>query len=156
MIEITEEPNEDRMSAEELATQQEDFARQLYAHAEGVETGYLDVVKIEKTSSRTQPTQWWIKVVERVTPRPTVDPEPAPVPPSGVARTWDVQRAAFQPTEPVISSREQASRDRMRIGSNSARQSVGEPGHCNRCAKFGHVKAHPNLGCGDVGCDVGH
>lgn len=39
MIEITEEPNEDRMSAEELATQQEDFARQLYAHAEGVETG---------------------------------------------------------------------------------------------------------------------
>jgi hypothetical protein len=41
-------------------------------------------------------------------------------------------------------------------GSNSERQSVGDPGHCERCVEVGHVKAHPSLGCGDVGCDVGH
>jgi hypothetical protein len=41
-------------------------------------------------------------------------------------------------------------------GSNSERQSVGLPGHCERCAQFGHVRAHKNLGCGDVGCDRDH
>jgi hypothetical protein len=41
-------------------------------------------------------------------------------------------------------------------GSNSERQSIGLPGHCERCAKVGHVKAHPRLGCGDVGCDLAH
>lgn len=38
------------------------------------------------------------------------------------------------------------------IGSNSARQSVGDPGHCEACVSVGHVAAHPDLGCGDVGC----
>jgi hypothetical protein len=37
-------------------------------------------------------------------------------------------------------------------GSNSDRQSVGDPGHCEDCASVGHVIAHPDLGCGDVGC----
>lgn len=37
-------------------------------------------------------------------------------------------------------------------GSNKERQEVGDPGHCERCAEVGHVKAHPSLGCGDVGC----
>jgi hypothetical protein len=41
-------------------------------------------------------------------------------------------------------------------GSNSERQSVGLPGHCERCAELGHVKAHKNLGCGDVGCTQAH
>lgn len=41
-------------------------------------------------------------------------------------------------------------------GSNSERQSVGLPGHCERCAQVGHVKAHPDLGCGDVGCTAFH
>jgi len=41
-------------------------------------------------------------------------------------------------------------------GSNSKRQSVGLPGHCEKCAKVGHVKAHPRLGCADVGCDAAH
>ena len=41
-------------------------------------------------------------------------------------------------------------------GSSSERQSVGNPGHCERCAEFGHVLAHPNLGCGDVGCTRDH
>ena len=41
-------------------------------------------------------------------------------------------------------------------GSSKARQEVGEPGHCERCAEFGHVKAHPGLGCGDVGCSRAH
>lgn len=41
-------------------------------------------------------------------------------------------------------------------GSNSERQSVGDPGHCDRCAEVGHVKAHPELGCGDVGCNSYH
>jgi hypothetical protein len=41
-------------------------------------------------------------------------------------------------------------------GSSSARQSVGLPGHCERCAEIGHVRAHPSLGCGDVGCERAH
>jgi hypothetical protein len=30
------------------------------------------------------------------------------------------------------------------------------PGHCDRCAEIGHVRAHPSLGCGDVGCEEHH
>jgi hypothetical protein len=41
-------------------------------------------------------------------------------------------------------------------GSDPGRQSVGDPGHCERCAGFGHVAAHPGLGCGDVGCSSAH
>lgn len=41
-------------------------------------------------------------------------------------------------------------------GSNSERQSVGLPGHCEDCAQLGHVLAHPDLGCGDVGCNRAH
>lgn len=41
-------------------------------------------------------------------------------------------------------------------GSNKARQEVGDPGHCERCAEHGHVRAHPNYGCGDVGCTSAH
>lgn len=41
-------------------------------------------------------------------------------------------------------------------GSSSARQSVGQPGHCDRCAEVGHVVAHPSLGCSDVGCGSTH
>jgi hypothetical protein len=45
---------------------------------------------------------------------------------------------------------------RRLAGSNSDRQSVGLPGHCERCAEVGHVRAHKNLGCGDVGCTQAH
>lgn len=41
-------------------------------------------------------------------------------------------------------------------GSSSDRQSVGDPGHCEDCCSLGHVEAHPDLGCGDVGCDRLH
>jgi hypothetical protein len=41
-------------------------------------------------------------------------------------------------------------------GSDAARQSVGLPGHCEDCAALGHVIAHPELGCADVGCDIDH
>jgi hypothetical protein len=41
-------------------------------------------------------------------------------------------------------------------GTNPDRQYVGDPGHCERCAQFGHVRAHPHLGCGDVGCTAAH
>lgn len=41
-------------------------------------------------------------------------------------------------------------------GSNSDRQSIGLPGHCERCSQFGHMRAHPNLGCSDVGCRRSH
>jgi hypothetical protein len=43
-----------------------------------------------------------------------------------------------------------------RAGTSKARQEVGGPGHCERCAEVGHVQAHPDLGCGDVGCNVPH
>lgn len=42
------------------------------------------------------------------------------------------------------------------VGSNSDRQSVGLPGHCEQCANVGHVEAHPELGCSDVGCHASH
>ena len=41
-------------------------------------------------------------------------------------------------------------------GANPNRQSVGLPGHCESCAQHGHVAAHPDFGCGDVGCDQNH
>lgn len=41
-------------------------------------------------------------------------------------------------------------------GSDSERQSVGDPGHCEACVSVGHVVAHPDLGCGDVGCNSVH
>jgi hypothetical protein len=41
-------------------------------------------------------------------------------------------------------------------GSNPDRQAVGLPGHCDNCARFGHVDAHPRLGCSDVGCTAAH
>jgi ADP-ribose pyrophosphatase YjhB (NUDIX family) len=45
---------------------------------------------------------------------------------------------------------------RAYAGTNPDRQSVGLPGHCDRCVAVGHVRAHPDLGCGDVGCTVRH
>lgn len=41
-------------------------------------------------------------------------------------------------------------------GASKERAEVGLPGHCERCAEVGHVKAHRNLGCGDVGCSSAH
>ena len=41
-------------------------------------------------------------------------------------------------------------------GTNSARQATGLPGHCTACAARGHIAAHPNLGCADVGCSDAH
>jgi hypothetical protein len=41
-------------------------------------------------------------------------------------------------------------------GTSKARQEVGDPGHCDRCVAFGHILAHPQLGCGDVGCNSSH
>jgi hypothetical protein len=41
-------------------------------------------------------------------------------------------------------------------GSNPDRASTGLPGHCERCAEVGHVRAHPEYGCGDVGCTLTH
>ena len=41
-------------------------------------------------------------------------------------------------------------------GSDSARQAVGLPGHCETCAAISHIAAHPDLGCADVGCDRNH
>ena len=41
-------------------------------------------------------------------------------------------------------------------GQSKERAEIGLPGHCERCAEVGHVKAHRSLGCGDVGCMKGH
>ncbi|MFE7780282.1 hypothetical protein [Streptomyces nigrescens] len=41
-------------------------------------------------------------------------------------------------------------------GTSKERAEVGLPGHCELCAEVGHVKAHRNLGCGDVGCSSAH
>jgi hypothetical protein len=41
-------------------------------------------------------------------------------------------------------------------GTSKERAQVGLPGHCERCAEVGHVKAHRSLGCGDVGCSKAH
>ncbi len=50
----------------------------------------------------------------------------------------------------------QVSEPGSHIGSSKARQEVGAPGHCDDCMSVGHVKAHPNLGCGDAGCNDAH
>jgi hypothetical protein len=44
----------------------------------------------------------------------------------------------------------------MSAGTDTERQSRGAPGHCDECAEFGHVVAHPALGCADVGCNASH
>lgn len=36
------------------------------------------------------------------------------------------------------------------------RAESGYSSHCDRCERFGHVLAHPDLGCGDVGCTRAH
>jgi hypothetical protein len=41
-------------------------------------------------------------------------------------------------------------------GSDPARQGIGDPGHCDDCARVGHIVAHSDLGCGDVGCISDH
>lgn len=41
-------------------------------------------------------------------------------------------------------------------GSSKARQEIGLPGHCELCATVGHIAAHPDLGCSDVGCERAH
>ncbi|MET8006245.1 hypothetical protein [Nonomuraea glycinis] len=41
-------------------------------------------------------------------------------------------------------------------GTDKTRQETGAPGHCDDCAARGHIAAHPDLGCGDVGCDKHH
>lgn len=41
-------------------------------------------------------------------------------------------------------------------GSDKERAQVGLPGHCERCAEVGHIRAHRSLGCGDVGCNSDH
>ena len=41
-------------------------------------------------------------------------------------------------------------------GSDTERQGRGDPGHCEDCVSVGHVEAHPDLGCGDVGCTADH
>ncbi|HYQ69045.1 hypothetical protein [Actinophytocola sp.] len=41
-------------------------------------------------------------------------------------------------------------------GSDSDRQSVGQPGHCELCCSVGHVRAHSDYGCADVGCNAHH
>lgn len=41
-------------------------------------------------------------------------------------------------------------------GSLKTRQETGDPGHCERCLAIGHIAAHPDMGCGDVGCHAGH
>lgn len=43
-----------------------------------------------------------------------------------------------------------------RCGTNRDRQWVGRPGHCSVCAVVGHVVAHPERGCADVGCNDPH
>lgn len=41
-------------------------------------------------------------------------------------------------------------------GKNTERAMVGLPGHCEKCAQYGHIAAHPEYGCGDVGCSGNH
>lgn len=41
-------------------------------------------------------------------------------------------------------------------GANAERAGVGLPGHCSVCAILGHIVAHPEFGCSDVGCDSDH
>lgn len=68
-------------------------------------------------------------------------------------RLEDEARAAEEPSYRQVPASNGAA---SFIGSDQARQSVGNPGHCERCVSIGHVAAHPELGCGDVGCYASH
>lgn len=59
------------------------------------------------------------------------------------ARLIASYRPGYPPTHPYA-------------GTSKARAGVGDPGHCDHCAVLGHVRAHPDLGCGDVGCNQAH
>lgn len=50
----------------------------------------------------------------------------------------------------------QAAIDADLIGFSAERAATGLPGHCDRCATFGHRKAHLSKGCADVGCQEPH
>lgn len=60
------------------------------------------------------------------------------------------------PLAPGLTLRFPAPPSTLHAGSSSERQRVGLPGHCEPCAQYGHVVAHPDFGCGDVGCTSGH
>jgi hypothetical protein len=65
---------------------------------------------------------------------------------------WD---ACWVSHHPLTTDRGRASTHPY-AGQSKQRAETGLPGHCERCALVGHVKAHPSLGCGDVGCTKGH
>lgn len=68
---------------------------------------------------------------------------------------WGILLSSSGPlTEVPVSPQEDTSG--RYAGSDSDRQSVGLQGHCDDCAEMGHVAAHPELGCADVGCDKAH
>lgn len=69
------------------------------------------------------------------------------------------QRKALQYTAEWVTIQDRAirvPRGVTRTGSNPDRQSKGLPGHCGVCALVGHVRAHPKLGCAEVGCNAPH
>lgn len=41
-------------------------------------------------------------------------------------------------------------------GTSKDRAQRGDPGHCEDCCAVGHLHAHDDLGCGDVGCTRDH
>lgn len=86
----------------------------------------------------------WANALEIATQRPAETPEP----------TAEAEPAAHEHlTQGRFPYRQAPHRY---AGSNSERQSVGDPGHCEDCCSVGHVVAHPDLGCGDVGCEQEH
>lgn len=64
-----------------------------------------------------------------------------------VAEAYDTVMALYAPNYPPT---------HPYPGSNPERAGVGDPGHCEHCAVFGHVIAHPDLGCDDVACHHMH
>lgn len=65
------------------------------------------------------------------------------------------QRLLTDAIAPAVAAAEAQAAHRY-CGSNADRQSLGCPGHCEDCCSVGHVLAHPDLGCGDVGCYSDH
>lgn len=112
-------------------------------------TGSVTDMKLDQAASGA--TVWWATV--NVTIGSTGSVPGSSDYPAGMT-LW-ASATHFTPAEPAPAIEPETATP-LYPGRDSDRQSVGKPGHCSDCARIGHVAAHLDFGCSDVGCDRAH